>query len=120
MRIEATPAEAIYDQALTKLRLIDFAPHREVTIRASSRDDAGNRWDAAAAFLTDDRGVVDLASTAPASGSYRVADTMGLFWSMRLDPAVAARGAFIKTGVEADHVTLSAQVDGRFVTTTEL
>lgn len=120
MRIEAAPADAMYDQALTALRLADFPPRREVTIRASSRDDAGNRWDSHAAFVTDDRGAVDLASAQPISGSYHVADRMGLFWSMRLDPAADARGAFIKTGVEADQVTLAAEVDGKVVAATEL
>ncbi len=120
MRIEAAPADAIYDEALRTLRLVDLPPRREVTIRASSRDDAGNRWESSATFVTDDRGQVDLSRAVPKAGSYQAADRMGLFWSMQLDPAVEARGAFIKTGVQADRVTLSAQVDGQVVTTAEL
>jgi dienelactone hydrolase len=120
MRIEVAPADAMYDEALTSLILADFPPHREVTIRASSRDDAGNRWQSSANFVADDRGGVDLASMKPTSGAYQVADRMGLFWSMQLDPAVEARGAFLKTGVDPDCVTLSAEVEGETVATTEL
>jgi dienelactone hydrolase len=120
MRIEAAPADAMYDDALTTLSLVDFPPRREVTLRAVSRDDAGNRWESWAAFVTDDRGGVDLAGTKPISGTYQVAERMGLFWSMRLDPAVEARGAFLKTGLAADHIALSAEVDGRVGATTEL
>ncbi len=120
MRIEAAPADAMYDEAQTALKLVDFPPGREVKVRATSRDDAGNRWKSSATFVTDDRGGVDLATAVPASGSYQVADRMGLFWSMQLDPAVEARGAFIKTGVDPDRVTLSAELDGQVVATNEL
>ena len=42
-----------------------------------------------AKFKTDAAGKLDLASANPVSGSYKLADTRGLFWSMKAMPAAA-------------------------------
>ncbi len=47
-------------------------------------EDRGTTLEAEATFLTDAGGTVDLATQAPVSGSYAIANAMGLFWSMQL------------------------------------
>jgi dienelactone hydrolase len=113
MRIEVAPADALFDRALTRFRLSEFPPSREVRVRTGMHDDPGQRWESAAEFITNSSGVVDLALTAPNAGSYHVADTMGLFWSMQLDPQVEARTPFIKNGTDAVVVTITAELDGK-------
>ncbi|MFK3679068.1 acyl-CoA thioester hydrolase/BAAT C-terminal domain-containing protein [Microbacterium sp. NPDC090218] len=60
-------------------------PGSLVTVRAVTARDGGD-WAAQATFLTDRDGDVDLGTQAPVSGDYRVADSMGLFWSQRREP----------------------------------
>lgn len=60
-------------------------PGSLVTVRAVTARDGGD-WAAQATFLADRDGAVDLGTQAPVSGDYRVADSMGLFWSQRREP----------------------------------
>ena len=120
MRIEAEPADALYDRALTTLRLVDFPASRGIAVYATARDDLGHQWKSSAEFTTDSRGQVDLALTAPRGGTYRVADAMGLFWSMQLDPAIEARGPFSKTNPDPVVVTITSELDGVPVASIEL
>lgn len=60
-------------------------PGSLVTVRATTTRDGGD-WTAQATFLADGDGIVDLGTQAPVSGDYRVADSMGLFWSQRREP----------------------------------
>ena len=120
MRIEAAPADALFDQPLTTLRVTGFPPAHEVTIRATARDDLGNRWESSARFITDSSGSIDLMLAVPHSGDYRTADPMGLFWSMRLDPGVEARSQFMKTGADPVAVTISAELNNQLVASVEL
>jgi dienelactone hydrolase len=57
-------------------------PGSLVTVRAVTARDGGD-WAAQATYLADRAGIVDLGTQAPVSGDYRVADSMGLFWSQR-------------------------------------
>ncbi|MEU4015711.1 acyl-CoA thioesterase/bile acid-CoA:amino acid N-acyltransferase family protein [Microbacterium sp. NPDC028030] len=67
------------------LRVTGAVPGSLVTVRAVTARDGGD-WAAQATFLADRHGTVDLATQAPVSGDYRVADSMGLFWSQRREP----------------------------------
>ena len=78
-RIEVTPAAGLADRART-IVVSGLRPHDLVAVSARSVF-PGSVWSAAASFRADRRGVVDLASSAPLSGSYRGASAMGLFWS---------------------------------------
>lgn len=60
-------------------------PGSLITVRAVTMRDGGD-WAAQATFLADHDGRIDLATQAPVSGDYRVADAMGLFWSQRREP----------------------------------
>ncbi len=119
MRIEAGPADAMYDEPVS-IRLADFPPGREVTLRASSVDGLAHRWESAATFVTDARGVADLATQAPRRGSYAVADAMGPLWSMALDSAVVERTPFVNPDTAPVEVALSAELDGKPAAATKL
>jgi dienelactone hydrolase len=69
---------------LIHLHLSGFSPAEHVTLRATYAARDGT-WKSEATFLVDKSGSVDVAAMAPLSGSYRHADAMGLFWSMKLE-----------------------------------
>ncbi|MFC9331540.1 acyl-CoA thioesterase/BAAT N-terminal domain-containing protein [Kitasatospora sp. NPDC057015] len=91
--IEVDQPEALADQAV-RVRITGLAPGAEVTVTTQASDYRANSWQAHAAFVADPQGAVDLATTAPRSGSYQGVDGMGLFWSME-PPADAATTAFV-------------------------
>jgi pimeloyl-ACP methyl ester carboxylesterase len=119
MRIAAAPANALYDEPVA-IRLEGFPALTRVIVSASADDDLGHQWTSHAEFTTDPNGAVDLARQGPVSGSYRVADAMGLLWSMTLDSTIKDRSPFIKKTTEPVIVKVSAEIDGRVVASAEL
>src|SRR5882672_1820036 len=119
MRLIASPANALYDEPIS-IRLAEFPATTKVVVRASADDDLGRRWIGHAEFFTDANGAVDLTLQAPVDGSYRVADAMGLLWSMTLDSTIKERRPFIKTSCDPVTVKLGAEIDGRVVASVEL
>jgi len=61
-------------------------PGQIVTVKLRSDDQPS--WSSSASFVAGPDGVADLTRMAPASGSYRGVDAMGLFWSARRDSSV--------------------------------
>jgi pimeloyl-ACP methyl ester carboxylesterase len=59
--------------------------NRLITVRAKSKAQDQLWWRSEAVFDSGPKGMIDLATQAPASGAYRGVDGMGLFWSMRPD-----------------------------------
>ncbi len=113
------------------IRLSGFPPKHDVTVRATTvglaypdLEDTGTMREAEATFQTDASGGVDLATQAPVSGSYAIANGMGLFWSMKASDSVAHPttaspppdssnpGAFLQYRTQ-----LTAEVDGAPVAT---
>ncbi|HWN57323.1 MAG TPA: acyl-CoA thioesterase/BAAT N-terminal domain-containing protein, partial [Methylomirabilota bacterium] len=119
MRLIASPANALYDEPVS-IRLTEFPAGTKVVLRASADDDLGRRWSSHAEFFTDANGAVDPTLQAPVAGSYRVADAMGLLWSMTLDSTIKERSPFIKTSCDPVTVKLGAEIDGRRVASAEL
>ena len=83
--ITIEPPVTLIDEPVA-IRLTGFPPKSEVTVRATTvgtafPDKAGVRT-SAATFRTDEHGTVDLTTATPVSGSYGIANAMGLFWSM--------------------------------------
>ena len=78
--VVSSPA-ALADQPVT-IKVTGLAAGQRVTATAQATDSGGLTWRSQAAFTATADGVVNLASQAPASGSYQGADAMGLFWSM--------------------------------------
>lgn len=79
MQIRVTPASGPLWQRRT-FEITGAAPGAVVNIRSSTERDGGT-WVSQASYLADSRGHVDLDGSAPVSGDYRVADSMGLFWA---------------------------------------
>src|SRR6266852_6369851 len=119
MRIAVSKANALYDEPIS-IRLEGFPALKPVVVRGSADDDLGHRWSSDAEFITDAKGAVDLALATPVAGSYRVADGMGLLWSMALDSAIKERTPFTKTTAEPVTVKLNAEMEGEVVASLEL
>ncbi|WP_331751307.1 acyl-CoA thioesterase/BAAT N-terminal domain-containing protein (plasmid) [Streptomyces sp. NBC_00715] len=79
LRVDA-PA-ALADRAV-HVQISGLDPGEEVTVTSQSVDRRGATWRGQAKFAADAHGRVALDKAAPASGTYRHADGMGLFWSM--------------------------------------
>ncbi|MFJ3338178.1 acyl-CoA thioesterase/bile acid-CoA:amino acid N-acyltransferase family protein [Streptomyces sp. NPDC086766] len=73
---------ALVDQPV-HMRITHLAPHDRIVVGSSATAYNGQVWGAKATFTADDRGVVDLTTSRPESGTYNKVDGMGLFWSMR-------------------------------------
>jgi dienelactone hydrolase len=99
------------------------APRAIVTIQLrGGRDD---QWASEATFAADDNGTVDMARAAPIRGSYKEADTMGLFWSAERHRAQAA--AVVADGEDDEDEggtpeswTLTAVVGGQAIARTTI
>ena len=78
--VVSSPA-ALADQPIT-IKVTGLTAGQRVTFAAQATDSGGLTWRAEAAFTATAGGVVNLASAAPVSGSYRGADATGLLWSM--------------------------------------
>ncbi|GIJ21130.1 acyl-CoA thioesterase/bile acid-CoA:amino acid N-acyltransferase family protein [Micromonospora lutea] len=81
LRLDVAPAVALADQPL-RVRVTGLAAGEPVVVAAEAHDHSGHRWRAAATFVADANGVVDVSRDAPVKGSYSGVDPMGLFWSM--------------------------------------
>jgi pimeloyl-ACP methyl ester carboxylesterase len=79
-----TPKEPLMDDRLS-IVIEGLPPNRIITIRAKSKAQDQLWWRSEATFNSGPRGEIDLSTQAPVSGSYRGADGMGLFWSMKPD-----------------------------------
>jgi dienelactone hydrolase len=80
--ITATPALGLFDQPRA-IVVSHLRPGERITVDARTMRLTGT-WTSHATFRANSDGVVNLARTAPTSGSYRVAAAMGLLWSQRL------------------------------------
>lgn len=83
--IRVSAPSALADQAVSVM-VTGLVPGQQVTVAAQTTDADRRVWRARARFTADHQGDVDLASSAPVSGSYSGADGMGLFWSMTTLP----------------------------------
>jgi dienelactone hydrolase len=111
VRIEVDRKESFYDQPVA-IRIHECPPGAAVTVRAAALDDLQRRWESQAVFMAGPHGTIDLARDAASSGTYPGRDAMGLFWSLRLDPAVEERGPFVKLRPTPVTVTISAECQG--------
>ena len=79
--LDVTPAVDLIDRPL-HINVRGMTPHEPVTLRAHVLDSRGTRWGSHAVFIADGRGVVDVATMAPLSGSYSGVDAGGLIASL--------------------------------------
>jgi dienelactone hydrolase len=109
MRLDITPEHPALDTELS-IRVTELPPECRVTLHAQSTDAVGQAWVSQAAFTADRDGLVDLRRDAPVAGSYRVADPMGLVWSML--PAGAPRSRHVRDRLAPVPLRLTAEADG--------
>ncbi|MGW4808711.1 acyl-CoA thioesterase/bile acid-CoA:amino acid N-acyltransferase family protein [Kitasatospora sp. NPDC004272] len=112
--IEVDAATSLTDQAV-HVRVTGLRSGQEVTVGSQTEDQQGKRWSGRAVFRADARGTVALDDAVPSSGSYRVADGMGLFWSMAPADGDPEHASFYPPGMlrQSYRVTLTATADGR-------
>jgi dienelactone hydrolase len=79
--IHADPPGSLADSPL-HLWITGLRPNQTVTVIASTLDWDGQPWHAYATMAADRDGSIDLSKAVPLEGTYRQADSMGLFWSM--------------------------------------
>ncbi|ELX09433.1 dienelactone hydrolase family protein [Janthinobacterium sp. HH01] len=106
------PAGPVLTGDPVSITLSGLPPKADVQIvaeRLMKNDAQPVLYRAEAAYRSDAEGKLDLAQSAPRSGSYRKADVRGLFWSMT--PSKDAPAAGMVPGV----VQLSARIDGKEV-----
>ncbi|MEW6059164.1 MAG: acyl-CoA thioesterase/BAAT N-terminal domain-containing protein [Actinomycetota bacterium] len=82
VQIEVDQPTALLDTPI-HIRVTGLDPGERVRIDAQTHDAEGNAWESGGSFVADSDGEVDLSRDAPSSGSYRDADPMGLFWSVK-------------------------------------
>jgi len=112
--ILVTPTGPVAPHTQLSIRLHGFAPNAIVELTASrSYGDPPALFRSTATFRTDGEGNVDLSASAPTSGSYAVADSAGLLWSMaRTDEPVTASASGL--------VRLEARMDGALAASTQI
>ena len=100
--ITATPAVGLFDQPRTVV-VSHLRPGERITVDARTARLNGT-WTSSATFRAGRNGVVNLARSAPTSGSYRGASALGLLWSERLQtrgPPPSIHGAVTTLTVDA-------------------
>jgi dienelactone hydrolase len=110
---------SLADQAV-HVRVSGLAPRTTVTVTSQATDYSGQAWQAHALYATDAKGTLDLATTAPSSGTYSGRDAMGLFWSMNPSPANPKAFQFFPPFQASYDILLSVSAHGRLLTTSNL
>lgn len=108
VRIEVSPAEALFDEPVA-IRILDAPPGAAVAITASTIDGLGVRWESTAGFVADSQGLVDVARQAPTGGDYRTADPMGLIWSMKRMASDGPPARFLASPLTPPVIAFSAR-----------
>jgi dienelactone hydrolase len=80
-QITVEERSALFDAPL-HVHVSRVSAGQNVTINASTTDDAGRAWRSSATFVAGPDGTVDVATATPVRGSYSVASSTGLLWSM--------------------------------------
>lgn len=113
--ITVTPSDGLIDDPL-EIRLSDFEPNEEVTIRAHTTDSLGQTWLSFGRFTTGGDGALSLTQQAPIFGTYERVDPRGLLWSMRV-PNEPAK-PFVADELYTVHINV--QWNGTSVTSTAI
>ena len=108
-KLTVEPSRARADEPFV-VRVRDLAPGARVVLSAAFDDTAGGEWSSTAVFEADSNGRVDTSKQAPAEGSYRAKDPMGLVWS-----ALGPGGGYLPA-LRSSPVRVSAETGGEEAT----
>ena len=117
--IEVQPENAPGDEVV-KIQVGGMVSGQPVTVKAALKDDLDQLWESQATFLADENGMVDVSSQAPLSGTYQLADPMGLFWSMRPNVPRVEDPIFIHINTDSILITFTVQIEGDQTATTTI
>ncbi len=92
LEIRVEPAMALMGTPFS-LTISGLRAGEQATLEASSTDKRGRLWRSEAVFSANERGRIDVAASAPVSGSYDVADIFGPLWSMKPPATPGKRSA---------------------------
>jgi dienelactone hydrolase len=110
------PRDGMADERLA-IRIANLKPRQPIVVRASTKDADGKLWQSHAGFYADDRGTVNLATQAPANGTYQGIDPTGLISSMNLPGVDYNRARFAYKRADPLTLTFSVESDGRTLAT---
>ena len=110
MRLSITPEDALIDVP-RRIALDGLAPGEQVEVASCTLRGAGVPWRAAARFVADAEGTVDLWRDAPVAGSYQGVSATGLVWAQVPDTA-GAREIFDAEPAAALATDILARRDG--------
>lgn len=83
--LSVRPTRALVDEKFTVL--VENLPHAApVTLHALHHSEDGDYWEAYGHYISDHRGVVNVAEDLSFGGTYVGKEQMGLLWSMRPEP----------------------------------
>jgi len=116
--IAVDPQTATIDVA-RRISLRGVAPGEHITVISTLRQNDASTWRGEAVFVADTDGHVDIAATAPVSGTYTGIAPMGLVWSMQQTGAALPQGTqFEQTAPQTVHLAAEAagsRVEASFV-----
>ncbi len=118
--LSITPEDALIDVP-RRIAVEGLAPGEQIEIASMTLRGAGVPWRAAARFVADAQGTVDLQRDAPIAGSYDGVSAMGLVWS-QVPATPGAReqfgaepGAALRTGITVRRAGDASDIHGGFV-----
>lgn len=80
--LHVAPRVALYDVPV-RVVVTGLKPDALITLKLVTTDAKGRKWRSQATYHANLRGDLNLSVAAPLTGTYRGAQPMGLFWSMR-------------------------------------
>src|SRR5690625_980116 len=78
------------------IKIYTNKPSQKYKIVATTKDDQNKLFSSTATFITDEHGVIDLASQSPIEGDYNGVEPMGLMWSMKCKSKSKKEGMYVK------------------------
>jgi dienelactone hydrolase len=117
VRFELASDDVLVDEPIA-IAVSGLAPRSTVTVRL--RGGPGDRMASNATFTADANGRIDLTRMAPAKGSYKEVDSMGLFWSVEREGAPAPDEAIDDAAPSPERWTLTAEVANAVVAKTSV
>lgn len=113
LQISITPNPAFVDTEV-RVRVSGASPGERVRLTAWTLDDNSRRWESHADFTARSDGTIDLAKDGPRNGSYHSVDSMGLFWSLTLNPGDAGQhDQYLKKELAPSEITIEASCESR-------